>query len=159
VGRTRETLADGNDEVVLVMSQQHSTVARLGWELSPGAGEGVLVSTGDDMRVRLATTLRCSALTLSRRTLASLVAGLEDAFMRPVPRDTEALQLLMRDVRVLDDQQSLSTPRLRHLVVAITSMISWPSRSVRRAMSPRLPTAAAHALRICMRSRRKSSTT
>jgi AraC-like DNA-binding protein len=56
-------------------------------------------------------------VTLSRRRLAPLVPGLEDAFMRPVPRDTEALQLLTRYIRIFDDQQSLATPELRNLVV------------------------------------------
>ena len=56
-------------------------------------------------------------VTLSRRRLAPLVPGLEDAFMRPVPRDTEAIQLLTRYVRIFDDQRSLATPELRSLVV------------------------------------------
>jgi AraC-like DNA-binding protein len=55
-------------------------------------------------------------VTLSRRRLAPLVPGLEDAFMRPVRRDTEALQLLTRYLRLFDEQ-SLATPELRSLVV------------------------------------------
>ena len=56
-------------------------------------------------------------VTLSRHRLAPLVPGLEDAFMRPVPRHTEALQLLTRYLCLFDDQQSLATPELRSLVV------------------------------------------
>jgi AraC-like DNA-binding protein len=37
--------------------------------------------------------------------------------MRPIPRDTEALQLLTRYIRIFDDLQSLATPELRGLVV------------------------------------------
>jgi AraC-like DNA-binding protein len=57
-------------------------------------------------------------VTLSRQRLAPLVPGLEDAFMRPVPKDTEALQLLTRCVRLFDDHQSLASPELCRLVVA-----------------------------------------
>ena len=93
----------------------------------------------------------------SRQRLAPLVPGLEDAFMRPVPRDTEALQLLTRYLRLFDDQQSLATPELRSLVVFM-STISSRLRSARRAMPRRLRMPAAYALRACMRSKRKSST-
>src|SRR6185437_13056811 len=48
--------------------------------------------------------------------LAPLAPGLEDAFMRPVPRDTEALRLLTRYLRLFDDEQSLATPELRRLM-------------------------------------------
>jgi AraC-like DNA-binding protein len=56
-------------------------------------------------------------VTLKRQRLAPLVPGLEDKFNRPVPRDTEALQLLIRYLSLFDDQQSLATPELRGLVV------------------------------------------
>jgi hypothetical protein len=61
--------------------------------------------------------LQCPVLTLSRQRLAPLVPGFEDAFMRPVPRNTEALQLLTRYVRHLNDQQGLATPELRRLAI------------------------------------------
>jgi hypothetical protein len=155
----RVALYDGNDDVVLVMSRTAgSMTAQLGREFSPGAGDGVLVSTADVIRVHLATMLQCPALTLSCRTLAPLVTGLEDAFMRPVPRDTEALRLLMRYIRPIEDQQSSRRPDCV-TSWSITSMISRRSRSARRAMLLRLRMAAARTLRACVRSRRKSSTT
>ena len=55
-------------------------------------------------------------VSLSRQRLSALVPGLEDAFMRPVARDTEALQLLTRYVRLFD-QQSLAAPELRSPMV------------------------------------------
>jgi AraC-like DNA-binding protein len=58
-----------------------------------------------------------NALTLSRQRLAPLVPGLEDAFMRPISRDVEALQLLTRYLCLFDDQHSLATPELCGLVV------------------------------------------
>ena len=117
VRRTRELLADGNDDVVFVMSPTAGNmVSQLGRELSHIAGDAVLMSTADAMRVDISRS-QFYMVTLSRQRLASLVPGLQDAFMRRVPRDIEALQLLTRYVRLFDDQQSLATPELRGLVV------------------------------------------
>jgi AraC-like DNA-binding protein len=115
--RTRELLADGNDDVVFVAPPTGGNlVSQRGRELSHIAGDAVLISAADVMRVD-ASGSQCPMISLSRQRLAPLVPRLEDAFMRPVPRDTEALQLLTRYVRLFDDQQSLATPELRSLVV------------------------------------------
>jgi AraC-like DNA-binding protein len=116
--RTRELLADGNDDVVFVApTTARSMVSHLGRELSPGAGDAVLLSTSDVVRIDVPSGSQGPMVTLSRRRLAPLVPGLEDKFNRPVPRDTEALQLLTRYLRLFDDEQSLATPELRCLVV------------------------------------------
>jgi hypothetical protein len=118
VRRTRELLADGNDDVVLAVPPTAANmVSHLGRELPQFAGEAVLLSTADVMRIDVASGSQCPLVTLSRQRLASLVPGLEDAFMRPVPGDTEALQLLTRYVHLFDDQQSLATAELRSLAV------------------------------------------
>jgi AraC-like DNA-binding protein len=115
--RTRELLADGSDDVVFAMPPSAANMlSQLGRELSP-VRNAVLLSAADVMRIDVASGSQCPMATLSRRRLAALVPGLEDAFMRPVPRDTEALQLLTRYLGLFDDEQSLATPELRSLVV------------------------------------------
>jgi len=117
IRRTREFLADGSDDVILVTpTTAGGMVSQLGQELSPSAGDGVLMSAADVMRIDVLRS-RCSMVALSRRRLAPLVPGLEEAFMRPVPKNSEALQLLTGYVRLFDDQQSLAAPELRSLVV------------------------------------------
>jgi AraC-like DNA-binding protein len=117
VRRTRELLADGNDDVVFAVPPTAANrLSHLGRELSP-IGDAVLLSTADVLRIDVASGCQGPLVTLSRQRLAPLVPGLEDAFMRPVPRDAEALQLLTRYIRIFDDQQSLATPELRSLVV------------------------------------------
>jgi AraC-like DNA-binding protein len=117
IRRTRELLADGNDDVVFAVPPTAANMlSHLGRELSP-IGDAVLISAADVMRIDVASGSQCPLVTLSRRRLASQVTGLEDAFMRPVSRDTEAVQLLARYIRIFDDQQSLATPELRSLVV------------------------------------------
>jgi len=117
IRRTRELLADGNDDVVFAVPPTAANMlSHRGRELSPIA-DAVLLSTADVLRIDVASASHCPMVTLSRQRLALLVPGLEDAFMRPIPRDTEALQLLTRYLRLFDDQQSLATPELRSLVV------------------------------------------
>jgi AraC-like DNA-binding protein len=117
IRRTRELLADGNDDVVFAVPPTFANrLSQLGRELSP-IGDAVLLSSADVMRIDVASGCQGPLVTLSRRRLAPLVPRLEDAFMRPVPRDIEALQLLTRYVCLFDDQQSLATPELRSLVV------------------------------------------
>jgi AraC-like DNA-binding protein len=117
IRRTRELLADGNDDVVFAVPPTAANMlSHLGRELSP-IGDAVLLSTADVLRIDVPSGSQGPLVTLSRRRLASLVPGLEDTFMLPVPMDTEALQLLTRYVRLFDDKQSLATPELRSLVV------------------------------------------
>jgi len=117
IRRTRELLADGNDDVVFAVPPTAANMlSHLGREFSP-IGDAVLISAGDVMRIDVASGSQCPMVTLSRRRLTPLVPGLEDAFMRPIARNTEALQLLTRYIPLFDEQQSLATPELRSLVV------------------------------------------
>ena len=117
IQRTRELLADGNDDVVFAVPPTAANMlSHRGRELSP-IRDAVLLSAADVLRIDVASGSQCPMVTLSRQRLALLVPGLEDAFMRPVPQDTAALQLLTRYVRLFDDQQSLAIPELRSLVV------------------------------------------
>ena len=117
IRRTRALLADGNDDVVFAVPPTAANMlSHRGRELSP-IRDAVLLSAADVMRIDVPSGSQGPMVTLSRRRLAPLVPGLEDAFMRPVPRDVEALQLLTRYLCLFDDQRSLATPELRGLVV------------------------------------------
>jgi len=116
VRRTRELLADGNDDVVFVVSPTAGNmVSQLGRELSHAAGDAVLISSADILRVDVLGS-QVRMFTLSRQRLAPLVRGLEDAFIRPIPRNTESLELLTRYICLFDDHESLPSPELRSLV-------------------------------------------
>jgi AraC-like DNA-binding protein len=117
IRRTRALLADGNDDVVFAVPPTAANMlSHRGQELSP-IGDAVLLSTADVLRIDVPSGPQGPMVTLSRQRLAPLVPGLEDAFMRPVPRDTEALRLLTRYLRLFDDELSLATPELRSLAV------------------------------------------
>jgi AraC-like DNA-binding protein len=119
VRRTHELLADGNDDVALMMSSTAGhMVSQFGRELVTGAGEAILFSAADLGSARTVSVQHCLNIALRRRVLATMVVGLEDRFMRPIARDNEALHLLTSYARLLEDQQSPTTPELRHLVVS-----------------------------------------
>jgi AraC-like DNA-binding protein len=116
--RTRELLADGNDDVVLAMSPTAGNiVAQVGRELVSSSGEANLFSTSDVSSMKTVAMPHCLNLSLRRRQLASLVPSLEDRFMRPIPGDNEALRLLTRYVGLVEAPGSLTTPELRRLAV------------------------------------------
>ena len=52
-----------------------------------------------------------------RRTLSSLVAGLDAAYGRPIPADNRALRLLTRYIGIIDESESLAAPDLRRQAV------------------------------------------
>jgi AraC-like DNA-binding protein len=115
--RTRELLADGNDDVVLAVSPTAGNqVSQVGRELETTAGDAILFSTADVTLLKTVPMPHCLNLSLRRRVLASMVPGLEDRFMRPIPSSNAALQLLTKYVHFLEDQ-SLATAELRRLVV------------------------------------------
>ena len=58
------------------------------------------------------------SLSLPRKVMLTMVPGLEDAFVRSVPKHSESLRLLKSYVGVLEEDLGLATPELCHLVVS-----------------------------------------
>jgi AraC-like DNA-binding protein len=116
--RTGTYIANGNDNVALCISSEGgSIISQLGRELTHRAGDAVLLSGSDPLLSTMPALPRYVSLAVPRKTLASMVPGLEDVIMRPVPRDTEALRLLVGYVQVLVQDHALATPELHRLVV------------------------------------------
>ncbi len=115
--RTGEYLADGNDDVVLSVTAGGSRLLHLGREFVESSSHACLISTADALVVTAASVPHCLHIALRRRTLAPMVPGLEDAFLRPIPTNNEALQLLTSYVRLLDGTLTLKTPEVRRSFV------------------------------------------
>jgi AraC-like DNA-binding protein len=114
--RTRELIADGNDDLILRLHFSGRTeIWHRNREMSVGNG-AVLLSLADVGTVNIPANARYVALRLPRKALAALAPRIDDAVMRPLPGDTEALQLLTAYVSGLNGQ-ALSTPEIRHLFV------------------------------------------
>lgn len=118
--RTRELLADSNDDPVLVVSRSGLAVtSQLGRELTLGGGDAVLMTSQEVARFTYQPAgAQHIVLRMRRADVAELVTGVEDLAMRLIPRDNEALRLLTSYVGVLNEKHALATPELRRLVVA-----------------------------------------
>jgi AraC-like DNA-binding protein len=120
VRRTSALMADGNDCVRLLKLSSRTgviNVSHLGRELATRAGEAVLLSNADGYTGRCVGMTRYLGVSVPRPVLAKLVPKLEDTFVRPIPRNSEALKLLTRYVGVLEEGQELESPELCHAVV------------------------------------------
>jgi AraC-like DNA-binding protein len=115
--RTSDLLSDGNDDVILhVQEAGRRVVSQLGREAVIGPGGALLTSNGDMSTIVLPeATTRLLAIAIPRKAMMALAPRLEDAFVRPLPQDAGVLRLLMIYLGVLDDDQALATPELRHL--------------------------------------------
>jgi AraC-like DNA-binding protein len=115
--RTRELLADGNDDIDLLFIDNGSAIAtQLGREVAMDAGVAILASNADESTI-ITPTAKGYSLRIPRLALKPLVANLEDAFMRPLPRTSEAMQLLTGYVSALEQMPLPATRELRHLIV------------------------------------------
>ena len=118
IERTREFLADGNDDVALVINRagRISAIAR-GREVTLREGDAVLINSGE-MGVFDRTAAGGSfSIRIPHSVLAPLVVDLDDAVMRLIPRCSSALRLLASYAGPLLEQDLLETPELQRLAV------------------------------------------
>jgi AraC-like DNA-binding protein len=119
VSRTRELLADGDDNITLCLSEVGGhVVAQRGREVVMQPGAAAALSNADTASVTALAMSHCLNLSLSRKALAAIVPDLEDSFVRPIPKDSPALGLLQRYLDVVDEHGLLAMPELGDLVVA-----------------------------------------
>jgi AraC-like DNA-binding protein len=114
--RTREFLADGNDNLVLHIQQAGPrTVQQLDRELTIGPGGGVLTSNGDVSTMLLPEPNRFASVALPRALLRTLAPGAEDMPVRPLAGSGNVLAVLLRYLDILDEPQ-VQAPTLRAAV-------------------------------------------
>src|SRR6267378_2323326 len=122
ITRTRELIADGNDDFVLVVNRAGNiSVAARGREVLLREGDALL-SSSDEVTV----FERCSdgaslLLRISRSILSSVDADVDGATMCVIPRQSEALKLLTSYTMALIGEHPLAAPPLQHLAVSHVS--------------------------------------
>ena len=111
--RTKELVADGDDGFSLgFASAGGAIVSGRGRELTLNDSDTVLASWAESATFVHPVPLRFISLNMSRAALTPLVRNVDDAVMRLIPRNIEALRLLTSYVNVLGDSQALATPEL-----------------------------------------------
>lgn len=115
--RTRDLLADGNDDVILYVHQAgRRTVSQLGREAAIETGGAVLLSNAEASATIVPEASRFACIAVPRKPMMALVHNLDDLLVRPLPADSGVLQLLENYLTVLEDARLMGTPGLQHAV-------------------------------------------
>jgi AraC-like DNA-binding protein len=118
VGRTRQLLADADDNLLLQLSSSAGVASQFGREVAVGPGEAVLLSAADVGHFTYASAQAILAVSLPRASLALLLQDSDAALVHPVPRESEALRLLVRYLGIFQDMPALASPELQRLAIA-----------------------------------------
>jgi AraC-like DNA-binding protein len=114
--RTRNLVADGDDGFALLIGMRGTiTASQLGRDISLGPGQAAVFLHAEPA-IMTHDHFAHEGLVMPRAALAPLVRNLEDAAMRPIPRNNAALRLLVGYLATLRDDLALATPGMRHLV-------------------------------------------
>ncbi|WP_342726750.1 AraC family transcriptional regulator [Bradyrhizobium sp. B097] len=114
---TRELL-DGSDDLVLGIALSGAPIiTHRRREATGDTGDAILMSTAEPRVSVYPSLVRFLSLRLPRKALTPFVPNPEDALMRPVPRDIEALRLLTFYADELNRMDRMATGELQHVVV------------------------------------------
>jgi AraC-like DNA-binding protein len=116
--RTREMIADGNDDLSLLVNQSGSvTVYARGREVTLCENDAVLISSGEAVVFDRRSFGESIAIRIPYSMLSPVVVDVDDVIMHHIPRDTAALKLLTSySNTLLGDDHAVATPALRHHV-------------------------------------------
>jgi AraC-like DNA-binding protein len=115
--RGAKHLRDGSDDVVLFIDRGgRSIVSQRGQEAVIKPGGGLLISNAAASTVLHPGAARFVAIGVPRRPTMALVARLEDLLMRQLPRDAGVLQILVRYLSILEDDDALGASELQNAV-------------------------------------------
>jgi AraC-like DNA-binding protein len=117
--RTRELLADGQDDFTLAVNLGGPyVVSQGGGEIVLGDGEATLASAAEPCSFTHYPPGDFLVLRFPRAQFTPLVTGADDCCLRPIPRATQALRLLTDYVGIAWDEQTIASRDLQHLIVA-----------------------------------------
>ncbi|PJG52043.1 AraC family transcriptional regulator [Bradyrhizobium forestalis] len=113
--RTPELIADADDSVGLLLNLVGDlSLSHCGREASLGEKDAIAVLHGEPAAVCFRNAK--AAVVVPRAGLAPLVANIEDAAMRVIPRESDALRLLTGYLKMVHEGLPLATPELRQRV-------------------------------------------
>jgi AraC-like DNA-binding protein len=116
--RSRDMIADGNDDLSLLVNQSGSvSVSARGHEVTLRENDAVLISSGEAVVFDRRSFGESFAIRIPHAILSPAVVDVDDAIMRHIPRNAPALGLLTRySMALLGEDQPMEIPDLRHHV-------------------------------------------
>src|SRR5437868_628645 len=116
---THDDVANGNDDFSIHANLSGlSVVAGRASNITLRDGDATLLSYSETRTVTRPGRVYHRIVRLPRSSLSPLVRNIDDAVMRPIPRGTGALNLLMNYAGALIDDPAIERPEVRQLVVA-----------------------------------------
>jgi AraC-like DNA-binding protein len=108
-----------SDGVSITWARSSSCQAhQLGRALDLVRGQAIVLTSAEPGFLRVPRLDDYFNLLVPRRCLSPLIAALDDAYGRPIPADSPALQLLTRYVSILQEAGTFAAPELRRQAVA-----------------------------------------
>jgi AraC-like DNA-binding protein len=103
-----------NDDLLLGVPQGGGQIRieQRGREAVISGGAAALMATVEPASITIGAPNQVILVRLSQKLLAPLVADCGAALARPIPRETEALRLLIRYADALNDEHALASPAL-----------------------------------------------
>ena len=133
--RTQPLLADGNDDFLFTTNVSGSSLSsQVGRECRLDAGDAVLLSSADVGAHDFPGPARYLTLRIPRRRLDGMAVKPEDALVRPIPANTEALRLLVDYVETsLQRHRFASSPVRRLFTTHVHDLIALAVGATREA--------------------------
>jgi AraC-like DNA-binding protein len=118
IGRTRQLIADGNDDLIFQWSTGAASGEQRGREFNLQPGDAVLLSCCDPGGATLRSNCDAISLSVPRRALDHLLCDMEGCVARPVRGDPAALKLLRHYLAFLREQAPATSAALQQLAVS-----------------------------------------
>ena len=115
--RLRREFIDSDDVVVTVGLTSCYEAHQFDRLLNLKPGEAIVLTASEPVLLKVPTYGEYINVRAPRRTLSSLVAGLDAAYGQPIPADNPALRLLTRYIGIIEEAESLAAPDLRRQAV------------------------------------------
>lgn len=151
MGRSQDLLADGNDDLLLLVRTGAGILVRRDQEIPVAAGESVLLSNADVGAYIFSSPADLLAVAVPRAPLKALLGDLDLSHRMPMPRN-DALRLLENYLLVMGRDQALASPELGRAAVAHVHDLVALAIGAKREMADQpgqhsLPAARLHSIK------------
>lgn len=108
----------GSDDIGLIVGLRgRHVVKHSGGELVLDGGDATIVPFGEVASYMHLPPGDVLALRVPRAQIEALAPGVTELFFRPIPRDTEALKLLLNYAATTVNEETAGSPEIQHLMV------------------------------------------